>query len=307
MKILKIDSVPQLQGLTTNKGLLWMMLGGFAFATMGAMTHQLGKNCDWLVIAFFRMFLTFIITAGLALRSGINPFLLTRPLLWIRSFIGSTAMLSTFYALTILPISDVAVLTETRPIWVALIAGYLLGESASRKVWISIVLGIVGVILVEHPMIVRQEFAGLVALYAAMAGAVVMICLRKLRDLDPRVIVTHFSGTASIIALLVIIFHREGFHFSAFSSSYSMILLLAVGVFGTIGQLAMTKAFSMDEAPTVASAGYVRVGFSAGYDLLIWNYVIEGPTIIGMLLILTSTAWLFTMGRGRKITENTET
>ncbi len=276
-----------------NNALLLMIFGGFMFASMGALTHALGKEVDWLLIAFIRMGLSFVITLLLALRADINPFLLNRPLLWFRSFVGSSVMLATFYALTVLPISDVAVITESRPIWVALLAGYLLGETTGKKIWFSIVFGILGIVLVEHPIFTSGSFAGAVALYAAIGGAVVMICLRKLRDLDTRVIVTHFSATATVIAFLTLITVRGEADFSQLGDTRILLMLLGIGVVGTLGQLAMTKAFSMGEAPSVASAGFVKVGFSAGYDIFIWKYVFEYPTILGMLLILGSTMWLF--------------
>lgn len=278
---------------SNGKGVLWMVFGGFAFATMGALTHELGKHCDWLIIAFFRMLISFVITFGLARAAGINPFVFNNRTLWLRSFIGSSAMLGTFYALTKLPISEIAIITETRPIWVALVAGYILGETSGRKIWLSIIFGIVGVVLVEHPRIMEQNFASLIAVYAALAGAVVMICLRKLKDLDPRVIVTHFSGTATIVTLITLFTVRGEVDLSVFNNSNIVFMLLGVGVFGTIGQLAMTKAFSVGEAPSVASASFIKVGFSAGYDLLIWQYVFSPTTIVGMILILVSTGWLF--------------
>ena len=202
-------------------------------------------------------------------------------------------MLATFYALTKLPISEIAIITETRPIWVALVAGYILGETTGKKIWLSIIFGMVGVILVEHPRIMEQNFASLMAVYAALGGgAVVMICLRKLKDLDPRVIVTHFSGTATIITLITLFSVRGEVDLSVFNNTNIIFMLLGVGVFGTIGQLAMTKAFSVGEAPSVASASFIKVGFSAGYDLLIWNYIFSPTTIVGMTLILVSTGWL---------------
>lgn len=292
--------VSRFQFTANNKGVLWMVFGGFAFATMAALTHELGKHCDWLIIAFFRMLISFVITFGLARAAGINPFVLNNRTLWLRSFIGSSAMLATFYALTKLPISEIAIITETRPIWVALVAGYILGETTGKKIWLSIIFGMVGVILVEHPRILEQNFASLMAVYAAFGGAVVMICLRKLKDLDPRVIVIHFSGTATIITLITLFSLRGEVDLSVINNSNIIFMLLGVGIFGTIGQLAMTKAFSVGEAPSVASASFIKVGFSAGYDLLIWNYIFSPTTIIGMILILVSTGWLI----GKKKTKS---
>lgn len=291
----------QFQLSSNNKGILLMVLGGLAFASMGALIHELGNYCDWLLIAFFRMLISFVIALTLALKAGVNPFIINNKTLWLRSLIGSSAMLATFYAITKLPISEVAVITETRPIWVAIVAGYILGETAGKKVWISIIFGIIGVVLVEHPRILEQNFAGLLALYAAFGGAVVMICLRKLKNLDLRIIITHFSGTATIVTLITLFFVRGEVDLSPLINTNTAIMMLGVGIFGTIGQIAMTKAFSVGEAPSVASAGFIKVGFSAGFDLLIWNYVFNIPTIIGMTLILFSTTWLFSRKKETKV------
>ncbi len=273
---------------------------------MGALTHALGKECDWLIIVFIRMLLSFIFTVALALRSRVNPFVMDRPLLWFRSLVGSSAMIAMFYALTNLPISDVAVITETRPIWVALIAGYILGEYTGRRVWVSILCGFIGVALVEHPHLLNQNFAGFVALYGAFAGAIVMICLRALRDLDPRVIVTHFSATASVVALVALLSTRDTVDTAIFHNPKIVIMLLGIGLFGTIGQLTMTKAFSMGEAPSVASAGFMRVGFAAFYDVLIWKHVFSVPTVLGIALILGSITWLFSKEKSPQAQEMLE-
>jgi len=275
-----------------NKAVLWMIVGGFDFATMGALIHALGSECDWLILAFLRMFMSFVIALFLTRRAGLKPFLINRPLLWLRSLVGCAAMIATFYALTELPISDVAVITESRPIWVAILAGILLGEATSKRVWISIALGMTGVILVEHTHMMDKSTAGLAALFAALTGALVMILLRKLRDIDPRTIVAHFSGTASAVCLLLILVLGKDFNFSFMEKPANLLMLAGVGVFGTIGQLAMTKAFSIGEAPGVASAGFVRVGFSAGYDLFIWQHAFELTTLLGIALILGSTGGL---------------
>ena len=275
-----------------NKAILWMIVGGFDFATMGALIHALGSECDWLILAFLRMLMSFVISLFLTRRAGLKPFLLNRPLLWLRSLVGCAAMIATFYALTELPISDVAVITESRPIWVAILAGILLGEATGKRVWISIVLGMTGVILVEHAHMMDHITAGLAALFAALTGAIVMILLRKLRDIDPRTIVAHFSGTATAACLLLILVLGKDFNLSFMEKPANLLMLAGMGVFGTIGQLAMTKAFSIGEAPAVASAGFIRVGFSAGYDLLIWQHVFQITTLLGIALILGSTGGL---------------
>ena len=266
-----------------------MIFGGFAFATMGALTHALGQRIDWLVIAFFRMFLTFIFITSILLKDRKFPFILNNPLLWFRSIVGSVAMLATFYALTKLPISDVGVVTETRPIWVALLAGIMLGESTKSKIWISIIISLAGVILIERPYFEERNYAIFAALLASVLGAVVMICLRILKEIESKRIVAHFSGTACIISLICLLIFKDDIGSGINFDFTTSIMLLGVGIFGTIGQLAMTKAFAIGEAPVVATAGFIKIGFSAVYDILIFNYVFQYSTILGIILILFST------------------
>lgn len=291
---------------TSNKAIFWMIVGGFDFATMGALIHALGDECDWLILAFLRMFMSFILALFLTRRAGLKPFLINRQLLWLRSLVGSAAMIATFYALTELPISDVAVITESRPIWVAIMAGFLLGETTGKRIWLSIILGMTGVVLVEHAHINDGNFAGLAAFLAAIAGAFVMILLRKLRDIDPRTIVAQFSGTASLVCLLLIIALGRKFDLAFLENPVNVLMLAGIGVFGTIGQLAMTKAFSIGEAPGVASAGFIRVGFSAGYDVLLWQHSFQLATLLGVGLILGSTGGLFKTERSGDAAEALE-
>jgi drug/metabolite transporter (DMT)-like permease len=281
-------------------GMFWMVVGGFSFASMGALTFALGKQCDWMLIALFRMLLSFVLVFYLAARATIMPFLFNRPLLWLRSLMGSAAMLCTFYALTHLPVSDVAVITETRPILVTLIAGYIIGERSSGRFWVILILSMFGVILLEQPYFSSRNFAVFFALLAALAGAVVMICLRLLRDIDPRVIVTHFSGTATLIAFLSLVLFKNDVDLSVLGNLKILIMLLGVGVLGTIGQLGMTKAFALDKAPRIAAAGYIKVGFAASYDLIFWQHSFKPTTLLGIALILISTTWLFYTQRRAK-------
>lgn len=275
-----------------RKAVLYMIIGGFSFATMGALTFELGKEVDWVFIAFCRMLFSFILVFFLASKSSSTALLLNRKLLWVRSITGTIAMLATFYSFTHLPVSDVSVITETRPVWVALLAVILLGERIGKGLITITILSILGVLLIESPHFDQRNFAVFVTLFASVLGAVVMICLRKLRDLDPRTIVTHFSLTATIGSLIFIFLFREIETYSNYFQTDIIVILIGIGIFGTIGQLTMTKAFALGRASIVSSTGYAKVGFSAIYDLLLFSAIFEFYSILGMLMILGSSTWL---------------
>ena len=275
-----------------RKAIVYMIAGGFCFATMGALTFDLGKEVDWVFIAFCRMLFSFVLVFFLASKSGNTPILLNRKLLWLRSITGTIAMLATFYSFTHLPVSDVSAITETRPVWVAILAVMILGERLKKALFPVTVLSILGVLLIEKPHFDQQNFAVFVTLIASVLGAVVMICLRKLRDLDPRTIVAHFSLTATIGSVIFIFLFRDIESYSGYFQAHIVLALIGIGIFGTIGQLTMTKAFALGRASIVSSTGYAKVGFSAIYDLILFSAVFEIYTIIGMLMILGASTWL---------------
>ncbi len=275
-----------------RKAIFYMIVGGFCFATMGALTFDLGKKVDWVFIAFCRMLFSFVLVFFLASKSGKTPILLSRKLLWLRSMTGTIAMLATFYSFTHLPVSDVSAITETRPVWVAILAVIILGERLRKALLPVTVLSIIGVLLIEKPHFDQRNFAVFVTLIASVLGAVVMICLRKLRDLDPRTIVTHFSLTATIGSIVFILLFRDIESYKGYLQADIVLTLIGIGIFGTIGQLTMTKAFALGRASVVSSTGYAKVGFSAIYDLILFSAVFEMYTILGMLMILVASTWL---------------
>ncbi len=108
---------------------LRMLLSSLAFAVMGALVHALGTSCDWQVIFLARVFLQLVFALALALASG-AAFCFWRPrILWVRSISGSISMVCMFFAFTRLPASDVIVLANMFPIWVALLAWPWLGQA----------------------------------------------------------------------------------------------------------------------------------------------------------------------------------
>ena len=60
--------------------------------------------------------------------------------------------------------------------------------------------GLVGVVLIQQPHLGGDRFAVLVALLSSVSTAVAMMGLHRLRGLDPRAIMAHFAGVASLVA-----------------------------------------------------------------------------------------------------------
>ena len=276
-----------------------MLLGSFFFAWMAAAAHALRMSCDWQVIALVRGSLPLICAVVFALVGGVRLVLFTPRILWLRSIAGSISLVCTFFALTRLPPSHVFTLTSTFPIWVALLSWPLYRERPSLQVWLSVVGSVLGVALmelsvspgIEEGELSERRLAIACTVIASFSTAVAMLGLHRLRYLNPWAIVAHFSGVAlmfSVVAFLM------GGNVSppTLPEIETLLLLLAVGMTATIGQLFLTKAFAAGPPAKVSVVSLTQVVFAMILDVAIWDRQFGVSTLAGMGLVVAPTAWL---------------
>ncbi|MDQ3803122.1 MAG: DMT family transporter [Acidobacteriota bacterium] len=271
---------------------LFMLSGSLSFAVMGALSHLAGERCEWQVVALARTAVAFALSAGLAAATGVR-LVVWRPLtLWVRSVAGSVGVLCVFYALTHLPISTALTLSNTVPVWVTLLAWPALGQRPTRAVWAAIMVGLAGIVLIQRPDAAGDRWAALAAVGNALCTAVAIIGLNRLRGLDARAVVTHFSGVSTVFTLLFLLLSGGAAPAAAFGDAATPLLLAGVGLAGTLGQLAMTRAFALGTPSRVSVVGLMQVVFAVAFDVLLWRRSFDALTVLGILLVTAPSAWL---------------
>jgi drug/metabolite transporter (DMT)-like permease len=277
---------------------LWMITAAFFFATMGSMAHAVGSRCDWLVIAFVRILCTFLLSVSLAWTAGARLVLHRPRTLWIRSVAGTVSLVCSFYALTRLPVADVLTLTNTYPLWIVLLSMRRWSRGEIAMDMLCVLSGVTGVALIQRPYLSgRGDIAVLAALVGSLATAIAMIGLHRLREIDPRAVVAHFSGLASV-SLAVLLGLRELPATTATFDGPTTLLLAGVGLTGTIGQILLTRAFAAGPPARVSVLGLTQVVFAMGFDVALEGRVLTTTTLIGFALVLSPTAWI-TLHGGR--------
>jgi len=273
----------------------WILTSSLAFATMGAISRALswGGRMDWRLIGFVRAGLMFLLCLPIALTlPGRLPFP-GSPTLWVRSIVGSLGMLCTFFTLSKLPVSDASTLFNMVPVWVALLSWPILKERPSSRVWLAIGISLAGVVLLTQPHLDQgAPFAVGIGLLSSVCTSIVVLGLNRLGHLDPRAIVIHFSVVSRVI--LGGVFFASGLGLPERSSFQggTLLLLFAVGLTGTLGQLALTRAFALGEPSRVAVVGLTQLLFGAVYDGLWFHRIFPVTAVIGMMLIAGPSALL---------------
>ena len=270
---------------------LWMLGGAFCFAAMGATTHALGPRCDWLVVALVRALIMFASTALMARAARVRLVVFRPPTLWMRSLAGSFSLVGNFFALTRLPVADAITLSNTYPLWIFLVTAVVLRRPPAPAEVMGMTVGIVGVVLIQQPHLGGDRFAVLVALLSSVSTAVAMMGLHRLRGLDPRAVVAHFAGVASLVAGAWLLFRRDAIGPTTLDST-TLLLLLGVGVSGTAGQFFLTRAYAAGPPTQVAVIGLTQVVFALGFDVVLWQRSLTAMSLAGFVLVLAPTALL---------------
>ena len=295
---------------------LWMLLGAIAFAGMAFLTADLKDDFDWQWIAIARSGLAMLFAAILVLAGGAQFVFLRPRTLWMRSLAGSVSLVCGFYAMTHYDVSVVLTLTNMYPLWVAVLSWPLLGHVPSSDTWIAAAIGVVGVCLLSASAAAGNTNAAASAggwsaviaigasLISAFTSAVALIGLHRLKEIDSRAIVTHFSLVsllACVAALFVFADEMPPPHVTA----GPMTALVGVGLFATAGQLFLTKAFSTGIPARVSVVGLSQVGFAMLLEMIFHGRTFTPLTLVGMVLIIAPTAWV--LGRGQAESTQRET
>jgi drug/metabolite transporter (DMT)-like permease len=271
-----------------------MLCGCFSLAWMVQLAHLLSNDCDWRVVALARSGLAFLFALGLARLSGANLVLWRPGALWLRGCASSLSLLCTFFALAQLPTSEVLTLTNTFPIWVALLSWPLLRVRPSLSVWLAAACGVLGVVLIQSPHI---EGAGggtsavMLSLTAALTSAIAMLGLHRLKGLNPWAIVVHYSGVATLFVLCSWAIGDPP-PLTALGDRTTLLLLLGIGVTATLGQLCVTQAFTAGPPARVSVVGLMQIVFAMGLDVLFEEPTMQAATLAGIGLVLAPTAWM---------------
>lgn len=316
---------------------VWMLLGALAFAVMAILTADLRDDFDWQWIAIARSGLAMIFAAVLVVAAGAKFVLFRPRILWMRSLAGSVSLVCGFYAMTHYDVSVVLTLTNMYPLWVAVLSWPLLGYMPTSDTWLAALIGVVGIAILsvtaaaggtppapspsdggaahaspahsdsprnlpppERGVAPASPAAGAIAIAAALissfTSAIALIGLHRLKEIDSRSIVTHFS-LVSLLACLgaLFIFTRDLPPKSVTSGSVTA--LLGVGLFATIGQLFLTKAFSTGLPAQVSVVGLSQVGFAMLLEMIFHGRTFGPLTLVGMTLIIAPTAWVLSRGK----------
>ncbi len=270
------------------RGLMWMLVSGLFISAMHASIRHVSAELHPFEIAFFRLVFGLLPVLPWFIKLGWAP-LKTRRLgmLSLRGVLNLICMLAFFVALSIMPLAEVTALVFMAPIFATVLAVFVFGEKVGIQRWGAIGFGFLGAVVVLRPGFQDISLGAALAMFAAIVWGVCMVIIKSLGKTDSSVtITTYMSLVMAPLSLVPALFVWQ-------TPSLEQLLWLAgIGIFGGIGQLAMTEALRVGATHVVMPADFARLIWISIIAYLAFAEVPGFYTWIGGAMIITATAFI---------------
>ena len=269
-------------------GALLVIVAEFCMATMGAMVKLLGQSMPHEMAVFARNLAGLIVLLPVLIKHrGFTWKTSCLHLHLLRSLAGVAAMYCFFYAIIHMPLADSMLLKMTAPLFMPVIALFWLHENISHWTIYALLMGFAGVWLIVDPS-GEMNWVALIAIAGGVLAAIAKVSIRRLSHTEPTTrIVFYFATTATLVSAI------PAFLVWIAPDGQTLLLMAAIGIVGTVGQLALTRAYSVSNAGTIAPLTYFSVIFGGVYGYLFWHEIPHLQFIAGAVLI--SIAGLLTL------------
>ena len=277
-----------------QRGALLMISSALAFSAMTVFVKLAGERLPSQEIVFARALISLVLSYALIRRAGLSPWGKDRKWLWFRGLLGFAGLSCVYGAVTHLPLAEATVLQFLHPPITALLAGFFLGETISRRTIGASVLSLVGVVLVARPSILFGEAATPldpfwvgVALGGAFFSASAYVVVRRLSSSEDPLVIVFYFPLITVPAALPALTNQF-----VWPVGLEWLWLLGVGIATQIGQVSLTRGLGWLPASRGTALSYLQVVFAAIWGLLVFGDQPDELTILGGGFVIASSLWV---------------
>lgn len=264
----------------------WMLAAGLLFALMGACVKLASAHFLAAEMVFWRAVLAMAAMAALLRWSGQGVGTTRFGMHAHRGVAGFVSLFMFFHALTALPVATATALNYTSPLFVALLFTWLARERMRPLLLAALAVGFAGTVLLLRPTITAEQVGpALIGLASGAISAVAYWNVRKLVQADEpeeRVVFWFMAFCAAGAAVWMVP------HAWTPVTRDNAAALVGVGVFGTAGQLAMTRAYGKGRAIVTATLSYSGVVFASILGILLFGDRLPVAAWLGIALIIAA-------------------
>ncbi len=267
-------------------GITLAALASISIACMNAFAKELGTSVSTPVLVLFRFLFSFICIIPWVVKDKNFSFKVDKPLHFaIRISSALLAMVCIFTALRRTSLTSVLLLSSTTPLFIPILAAIFFKIKTHTSIYLAIALGFVGVAIVLHPAEDISINSGeLLATTAGILAAVALLEVRILSKTNTTLqILFYYYGVSALVTLIASLFQ-----WSWPENYYHWLMILFVGITGTIYQISITIAISNAPSRIVTPLAFSSVIWGGSIEYFIWHQKPSLYAIIGFTIIIIS-------------------
>jgi drug/metabolite transporter (DMT)-like permease len=272
-------------------GVFYMLAAILVLGSTDALVKWSTANIDPVQIGFSRFVVSLIMVLWLVGRSepGFAALRTKRPLEHgARAFCAAVELAAFYIAISLIPLPTAMSIVSASPIFGTLLGVIFLRERLRPGGWIAVFAGFAGVLLVVQP----EE--GVNSLYGTIAvlTSVVLWCFaqlfaRRLSTTESNFSILFYYALGGTIILGII---------TPFvwvnPTPVEWAAILAVGVFGCLGQYFLILALRYAPLSLLAPFEYSALVWASLYGYIIWGDVLGPVAIIGVAVIIAACLYI---------------
>jgi drug/metabolite transporter (DMT)-like permease len=186
-----------------------------------------------------------------------------------------------FSAVKFIPLVDAALLTNTAPLIMPFLGWLFLSQKINHRLWLPLIIGFIGIILVLRPNGEVFQAASLLGLGAAVCMAASIMLIRRASKTDSALtnVFYYFLFSLPISAIIAAIFWNP-------ISWHAIFIVVGIGVLFFSVQMTLVYATKFVSAQTVGSLYLFNIVFSALIGWMVWHAALTPLMILGVAVTI---------------------
>ena len=273
------------------RGMVWMLGSAAAFAIHDASAKQLGLHFSVWQITFMRFTTALVLFLPIVWWMGWRTVGTTKP--WVqgtRAALTVVAQVLAYYALSHMLLAQVTAIQFTRPLFVTLLAVFILTEKPGWRRWAGTLVGFGGMLLMVDP-----GAGGFVELGWPLAAA----ALSSFMFASVAVAVRHYSGSEHPNAWMFyymiagVIISAPGAWLTWQTPTLQELgIAFVLSAIAIVAQACFILAYTVGEASAVGPVDYTRLVYATIFGWFIFHELPKTMTWVGAAIIVAASYYV---------------
>ncbi len=266
------------------RGALWMLAAGICYSLMSALIRKGSGMLPAFEMMLARNMIAFAVLSPMLFRHGLTVARARRP--WLAASMGVLQVLSNiawFIAMASVPLADATALGFVTPLMIPGLAMLFLGEAAPLRRWCATAVGFAGALIIIRPGFQTITPGILLVLLSSFTYAAFVLVSRSLSaDHNPGTIVFYTLAVSQPLALLLAIPVWQA------PSGEGWMLLFAIGLAASGGQISATYAYAAAEASLVMPFDFLKLPVAAAIAYAMFAELPDAWTWVGGIVVFAA-------------------